>query len=400
MRPAARGLLLLFAFAVPWEYSLDLGPPFGNVARISGLLLLIAAVPAVLQAGGMRRPGAVQGFALALFLWMCCTYLWTSEPATTLERLPGYFQEMMVVWLVAELADDLYDLRALLRAWLAGTWVLAGLTIANFIVLAHASAAGRIRFAAVGQDPNDAARFLNLGLPVAALLIDWEPRWAGKLFALAYLPAAATAVLLSGSRGGVVEGFAALVGCAWVLSYHHKRVAMAGLYALPVVAAVLWFVIPAGTFDRIATLADRAQVDDLNQRVNIWGAGWRAFCEAPFLGHGAGTFVSAAGLAPIDTAHNTALSIVVEEGIVGLMLAAGVLAAAACAALAARGALRVALGTLLVVWSMASMVGTTGESRMTWLLFAVVALAGRVAATAPAEAHPYAPAIAAPAEAI
>ena len=61
MRRVAWVLLLLFAFAIPWEYSLDLGEPLGNVARIAGLLTLLAAVPAVFEAGRMRTPGAFGG---------------------------------------------------------------------------------------------------------------------------------------------------------------------------------------------------------------------------------------------------------------------------------------------------------------------------------------------------
>jgi O-antigen ligase len=388
MRAAARALLLVFAFTVPWEYSLDMGPPLGNIARLVGLLLLAVAIPAVLQAGRPRPLGPVQVLAMAFYLWTCCTCLWSSEPAATLARLPGIFQEMLVVWLAWELAGDVVDLRALLRAWLAGTWVLAGLTIASF-VLERAAGADQIRFAPMGQDPNDVARFLDLGLPVAALLVDWEPHRAGKFLALCYLPLGVTAVLLSASRGGFLEGLVALTGCALVLWHNHKRTVMAGLYALPVTIATLWLAIPSGTLERIATIADRAQVSDLNQRVNIWDAGWRAFLDAPFLGHGAGTFVSAAGLAPIDTAHNTALAIVVEGGVVGLALAAAILLAAAHAALTTRGPLRIALGSLLAAWCLASMVGTTGESRVTWLLFAVVALAGRLCAHqhVRAEAH-------------
>ncbi|HUD14172.1 MAG TPA: hypothetical protein VMQ56_11000, partial [Terracidiphilus sp.] len=60
MRKTARALLLLFAFAIPWEYSLDLGEPLGNVARIVGLVLLLAAIPAVLQAGRVRTSGLMQ----------------------------------------------------------------------------------------------------------------------------------------------------------------------------------------------------------------------------------------------------------------------------------------------------------------------------------------------------
>ena len=131
MRRIAWGLLLLFVFAIPWEYSLDLGEPLGNVARIAGLLLLLAAIPALLQTGNMRTPGPMQWAVLVLYLWICCSYFWTIEPQATLEKMRANFQEMMIVWLVWEFAESAQDLRSLLRAYVAGSWVLAALTIAN-----------------------------------------------------------------------------------------------------------------------------------------------------------------------------------------------------------------------------------------------------------------------------
>src|ERR1700677_4413475 len=80
MRRIAWGLLLLFAFAIPWEYSLDLGEPLGNAARMAGLLLIVAAIPAVLQAGRVRAPGPMQWVVLTFYLWFCCSYFWTIEP--------------------------------------------------------------------------------------------------------------------------------------------------------------------------------------------------------------------------------------------------------------------------------------------------------------------------------
>ena len=115
MRRIAWVLLLVFAFAIPWEYSLNLGEPLGNAARIAGLLLLLVAIPAVLQAGRLRAPGPMQWVVLAFFLWFCCSYFWTIEPLATLDKLRGYFQEMMIVWLVWEFAESPRDLRALLQ---------------------------------------------------------------------------------------------------------------------------------------------------------------------------------------------------------------------------------------------------------------------------------------------
>ena len=384
MRRIAWFLLLIFAFAIPWEYSLDLGEPLGNIARVVGLLLLLVAIPAVLQAGRMRTPGAMQWLVLALYLWFCCTYFWTIEPLVTLGRMRGYFQEMMIVWLVWEFAESAVDLRALLRAFVTGSWVLALLTIANF-VSADAMAAEQIRFAAAGQDPNDVARFLNLGFPLAALLVNSERRWPWRLLAAGYLPLALVAVLLTASRGGFLAAVVALAGSGVLLVYGHPKRILAGALVLPPLAALLWWIIPSGSFERLATITEQLQGGGLNQRWNIWTAGWHAFVRAPVLGTGAGSFVSAAGLAPLDTAHNTALSIAVGGGLVALFMAVAIVTVAIWSITQMKGQLRWAMALDLLVWGITSMVATVEENRSTWLLLAIIALAGRLAADEPEE---------------
>jgi O-antigen ligase len=377
MRRTARILLLIYAFTIPWEYSLDLGAPFGNIARIVGLLLLMVAIPAVLQAGKMRTPNALEWLALAMYLWFACTCFWTVDTVTAAAKMRGYAQEMMVVWFLWEFAEDRHELRAILRMWLAGSWVLAALTIVD-LSSAAAMAAGQIRFAAIGQDPNDVARFLDLGFPVAALLLDWEPHRPGRALAIGYFPLGVAAVLLTASRGGFFAVVVAMIGCAIVLHRNHFRIVLLGFVALPIVAAALWFLAPHETLGRLATIADQLQSGDLNQRWNIWEAGWHAFVGAPFLGHGVGSFVSAAGLAPIDTAHNTALSILVEAGICGFSLAFAIVAMSIHSVLQMRGTLQTALLTLVSVWIISSLVGTVIESWTTWLMFGVIAVAARL----------------------
>jgi len=378
MRRVAWFLLLLFAFAIPWEYSLDLGGSLGNVARIAGLLVLFAAIPGVFQAGRMRTPNAFWWITLALYLWLCCTYFWTIDPATTLEKIRGYFQEMMIVWLVWEFVGTPASLRALLRATVAGSWVLAVLTLAVFRS-AEVIAANQIRFAAYGQDPNEVARFLDLGFPLAALLVNCERRWPPRLMALGFFPLGLAAVLLTASREGFLAALVAIAGSVFLLTQGRPRRAAAAFFVLPPFLAALWFIIPAGTFARLATIPEQLRSGDLNQRLNIWCAGWRAFAHAPFFGDGAGSFVTAARLGPIDTAHNTALSIAVGGGLVALFLALLLVALAVRSALATRGSLRLALVTSLVVWAVTSLAATVEENRTTWLLLAVVVAAGRLA---------------------
>jgi len=377
MRKTAWTLLLLFVFTIPWEYSLDFGGLLGNAARIAGLLALLAAVPAVLQAGSMRTPGAFWWVTLALFLWFCCTYFWTIDPIATLERIRGYFQEMMIVWLIWELTSTPDDLRALLRATVAGSWVLAVLTLAAFSS-PEAIAAGQIRFAAHGQDPNEVARFLDLGFPLAAILVNCERRWLPRALALGFFPLGLVAVLLTASREGFLAAVIAIIGSAILLMRGRPRRVVVAAFALPPFFAALWLIVPGPTLARLATIPEQLRTGDLNQRFNIWSAGWSAFARAPLLGTGAGTFVAAAHLSPIDTAHNTALSIAVSGGLCALFLAVLLFALAVRFAFGTSGSLRLALVTSLIVWALTSLAATVEENRTTWLLFAMIAVAGRL----------------------
>jgi O-antigen ligase len=376
------GSLILFAFCVPWEYSLDLGEPFGNSARIVGILLLLTAVPWVLTRREIRRPEWVQWLVLAFYLYFACTYFWTVDHEATLEKIRSYFQVMMAVWLIWELAETPAHLQALLRAFVAGCWVLAALTLVDFSS-ASAVAAGQIRFVASGQDPNDVARFLDLGFPLAALLFSTErQRWC-RLLAILYVPAGLSSVLLTASRGGFSAAIAALFGAAVLLVMARPRAASVVFVALALMAGALWLFVPVESLDRLATIPQEVGSGDWNDRLNIWDAGWRAFEQSPLWGSGAGTFTTASGLAPGDTAHNTVMAVLVTGGLLGAAIFAAIVAAVGFAVARTEGLMRVALGTTLAVWAITSMVGSVEENRATWLLFGIMALAERLSRRQP-----------------
>ncbi len=381
MRRIAWALLLIFAFTVPWEDSLDFDAPLGNVARVAGLLLMLAIVPAILQAGRIRTPGVVQWLVLALFLWFCCSYFWSVDAATTIESVRAYAQVMMSVWVIWELAEKPEDLRDVMGAYVAGSWVLAALTFANY---ASPNSADQVRFVAEGQDPNDMARFLNLGFPMAALLLRSERRWWGRALALGYFPLGLASVVLTASRSGVVAASFAILGCGFLIVRPYARAILGALAALPATAFVFWLMVPRETIARIATIPEQLMGGDLNQRINIWAAGWQAFAHAPLLGSGAGSFVAASRLAQSDTAHNTALSLAVEGGLVALALAVGIVIAASRRVLLMGGALRIGFGIALIVAIVSSIVATVHGSRSTWLLLALIAVASRLTLESPA----------------
>jgi O-antigen ligase len=377
-------LLAAYVFAIPWEYSLDLGQLWGNVARVIGLLLVAAGVPALLGPERTLRVGRMQALVLALFLWLCLTTFWSIDQAVTLAKLRAFFQEMMVVFLVWEFARTPHALRWLLRTAVAGCWVLALLTLAEFRSV-EAIAEQQLRAAAFGQDPNDVARFLDLGLPLAALLGRTEAQRSVRWMALGYLPVALLAALLTASRGGLLAAVVALVGSTVLLLEGRRTLQRASLLAFPALLATIWIAVPAGVLERLATIPEQLQAGNLNERVNIWQQGWHTFRQAPLLGYGAGNFTLATGLRMEDTAHNTALALVVAGGLVALFLATLLAALAVHTAWKLTGPLRTALLTALAVFAVTTVAASVEENRFTWLLVALVALSGRLNREAPEE---------------
>ena len=385
MQKYAIALLMLFTFAVPWEYSLDLGEPFGNVARVLGIALLLAMVPGVLISRGLRRPGALQWLVLALYLYFACSYYWTLEPEMTIGKIRAYFQVFMIVWIVWEVANTPAHLRGLLRAFVAGSWVLAILTLFSFAsARVGGDLAAQIRFAAEGQDPNDVARFLDLGFAPAVLLFSMETMMPLRWAALGYVPVGLMGVLLTASRGGFSGALVALFGSAVLLVMWRPRAASMTFLGLAATVSTVLVFVPAGSLDRLATIPEQVGSGDWNDRLNIWEAGWQAFRAAPWWGYGAGTFTAASGLATGDTAHNTLMAVLVSGGLVATAIFLAILCVLCRAILQTRDLLRVALGTTFVVWLITSMVGSVEENRTTWLVFGMIALAARLEAERPA----------------
>jgi O-antigen ligase len=376
-------LLVLYAFAVPWEYSLDLGAPFGNVARILGVLLMLAGIPAVLAQKEISKPGVMQWLVLAFYLYFVCSYFWTVDAEASLEKIRAYFQVMAIMWIAWEFANLPRRLNGLLLAFVAGCWVLAILTLLNYTstsAVAEGQVASQVRFVAEGQDPNDVARFLDLGFPLAALVFAAGKHWLVRLLAIGYIPVGLMAVLLTASRGGSSGALAALVGSAILLVVWRPRAAAVVFVGLAVTAGALWLFVPAESLDRLATIPEQVGAGDLNERLNIWVAGWHAFTLAPWRGYGAGSFTTAAGLAPGDTAHNTVMAVLVTGGLVGATIFAAILVSVVVAVARTRGLLQIALGSTFAVWLITSMVGSVEENRTTWLLFGMIAVAGRLEA--------------------
>ena len=149
---------------------------YRNIARITGLVLLLVAVPAVLQSWAHAQAGALQWLTLALYLWFCCSYFWSATPdvprrSGSLRRIfPGDDAGMAGLGVCG---DSPRSSQPDARMACGVVKSLAPLlTIAQFLRCVIRHRRSRSVLSLPGRDPNDVLHAsLTWDLPVAALLL-------------------------------------------------------------------------------------------------------------------------------------------------------------------------------------------------------------------------------------
>lgn len=326
MSSLANVLLLALAFVLPWEDSVVL-PGIGSVGRLFSMLLLAAAALALFVPGGirLRRPSLFLLLALGFVLLSCASLLWSQDQSATLVQLGIRLQLFLLVFFIWQLVDSPKRRLAVMQAYVLGCWVAALNAVFNYLA---GSEAVYQRYSATGTDPNEFATILALGIPMAWLLV-----LSGRhkrLFwpTLLYIPLAMFGVLLTSSRGGALVTLAALACIPLTIAALPRRrkaavwfVAALGIGGL-VLAGPQLVELLGSSLTRLASTSRELSSGTLNERSEIWSAGFALFEGHPLLGVGAGAFPQA--VAPLvgmpKVAHNTFISVFVELGPLGLLL--------------------------------------------------------------------------------
>jgi O-antigen ligase len=193
-------------------------------------------------------------------------------------------------------------------------------------------------------DPNELGAYAVVVLVLAlTLLATRGSRWWEVVIGGIGAAFAATALVLSFSRGSWIAGAVAVAVLLCIPSLRARLLGVIGMLGclatlLVVTGTVL---LPVDVIYQRATSLLTGSANPYDARPYIWETAIQGFLDAPLLGAGPGSFPSIAadpsGLLwayPVVHAHSGALTIAVENGIVGL------LAALAVIALVTRGLLR------------------------------------------------------------
>jgi O-antigen ligase len=361
----AFGSLWLLVFAMPWEDAITISG-FGTSVRLIGIVTLGLGVLAVVERGRVRRP-ALGHIVMALFVALAVlSYLWSLYPEGTLIEAFSYVQLFIMVWLIWELAPGVQEQMHLMRAYVFGTFVSGIDTF--YLFLSHQESVYQ-RYAGAKLDANDLGLIMALSIPMSYyLLIQNHGRmvWLYRM----HLILAGTTILLTASRGATLATVVALaiVPLTQARLGGRQRVALL-LTVILLIGGILFFV-PETSWERLATVPTEFEQGTFTGRTIIWKAGWEIFRVHPFVGIGANAFrvIVSRELAepirmgeadPAPPAHNTFLSVLVEQGVLGFAVFCGML-----------GALAVSLRGMPPfpqrLWIVSLAVWVVGVSSLTW----------------------------------
>jgi O-Antigen ligase len=361
----AFGSLWLLVFAMPWEDAVTI-PGFGTSVRLIGMVTVGLGTLAILEGGKIRKP-AIGHVVMALFVVLAVmSFLWSLYPEGTLIQAFSYVQLLAMVWLIWELAPGVLEQMHLMRAYVFGTFVSGIDTF--YLFLSHQESVYQ-RYAGAKLDANDLGLIMALSIPMSYyLLIQNHGRmvWVYRV----QLILAGTTILLTASRGATLATVVALaiVPLTQARLGGRQKVALL-LTVILLIGGILCFV-PETSWERLATVPTEFEQGTFTGRTIIWRAGWEIFRMHPFFGIGANAFrvmvsrelaepIRMGDADPAPPAHNTFLSVLVEQGVLGFAVFCGML-----------GALAVSLKGMPPfpqrLWVVSLAVWVVGVSSLTW----------------------------------
>lgn len=294
-----------------------------------GFLALVAS-----QVGSSRvfRLFTTRGltFPLVAFIgYMAMTFLWSVDPSRTIIRGTSLVFLFALAVVVQGFIRSTADLQAFWRALL-----LYGLANAGFTAYQVATGSTTyveetiLRAGGLGVNPSEGAFYTAIGLFVLVAHIGRGIRVAPWMRAALPQVLALGVFVLGALATGARGGFAAIAITMLALVQFSGNTLRQRLEAgwryllLALIAAGLAAALPSVTEMAMARLA-QAGIDQLGNRVNIWGEMWVSIVQRPWAGNGLNSTAIATGryaLTYTYSSHNTPLGVLLDGGLIGVAL--------------------------------------------------------------------------------
>jgi O-antigen ligase len=371
--------LTALVFTIPWE-GLTSVASFGTLTRVIGFVAIALGIASVVHKGrvALRKPSLFLVLMSFFVLWKVLSYFWSIHPEATLLRLLTFVQLLALVWLIWQLCRSDRESTVLMQSYIFGAYIVIIAMIMTFIG-GGPRESWQFRYEVDGVNANEVAAIMAVGIPLAWYLI--YSRRSSLLYwlNLLYLPLALFAIVLTATRGGFLGSLVALS----VVPLTYKNLSFwrrMGLLALLGVAAAAFMASPGiisnveSNLARLSTTSAELAEGDLTFRRVIWQAGMQVFADHPIVGVGSGAFRPAVERVlsfPISS-HNSFVSALVEDGIIGLLLFLFVLAAAVVPILSLPSPLRAVYVAMFLTVMVNNLFLNWDYNKNTWFVLALV----------------------------
>jgi O-antigen ligase len=363
--------LWLMVFAIPWQNAMMV-PGVGTIGRFIGLVAGVLGILAIVEKARVSLPSTGNVLITLFVLWAAASYLWSFDPEGTVVAAGTLIQALVMVWLIWELASREGEQRRLMQAYVLGTFVSGMDTVYRYFF--HVESRFVNRYTSTGFNPNDLALVMALSIPVSYYLTiqsDGLMAWVYR----AQLVLAGTTVLLTASRDGFLASLVAVAIVPLTFARLTRPQRIANVVTVAVLACSGLFFVPSASWERLSTIPTELTQGNLNERRDIWEAGWDVFRVHPFRGVGAGAFMDGVartlGAEP-RVAHNTFLSVLVEEGVIGFGLFGALLCVLAVSACQMPPLAQKLWVVTLGAWLVGVCGATWEREKPTWLLFGLL----------------------------
>lgn len=376
IRKLALICLLMLIFAVPTDGLWSIAGL--ALVKVAGLLLFGMVALLLISGDGLRGSPWFFIAVTAYICWMLFSYLWTWMPInyeTSLainsqQSIKGHLYLFMLVLLAFQVIRTEQDFNLALAAYLLGAMGLI-----YFLVRGYDPTSTTIRHEIKGFDANETSLQLALGLPMAWYLLLITKSWLLRSLSLIYIPLALYGIFITGSRTGFIAallGFVGVLPWLWRARFVWKLLVLS-FFIIAVIG--ITNLVPEKTLDRLFSSGTELSQGTLSSRSITWSRAWLEINEAPIFGNGLSSFRRVINKYNIDyTAHNSYISIMVEQGIIGLLFYLAVILAVLLQGWRVPAEQRLLIISLLLIAVAGQFTLTLNEKMFIWFAYLFVVL--------------------------
>jgi O-antigen ligase len=199
--------------------------------------------------------------------------------------------------------------------------------------------------------------------------------WLLRSLSLIYIPLALYGIFITGSRTGFIAallGFLGVLPWLWRARFVWKLLVLS-FFIIAVIG--ITSLVPEKTLDRLFSSGTELSQGTLSSRSITWSRAWLEINEAPIFGNGLSSFRRVINKYNIDyTAHNSYISIMVEQGIIGLLFYLAVILAVLLQGWRVPAEQRLLIISLLLIAVAGQFTLTLNEKMFIWFAYLFVVL--------------------------